>query len=108
MGKTADRAAHGVPESRDRSLYSLATWTGVAEKLKDKESMEPLITGSDLDWTSVRPPAPKYAKATGRYGVGEQLPIKLRHSIGLGDLATSIVGEAEDPRFVQGCPRIHR
>ena len=101
-------SAHGVLESHDRSLYSLATWAGVAQKLKDKESMEPLITGSDLDWTIVRPPALKDTPASGRYEVGEHLPIKLWHSISRGDLAAFIVGEAEDPRFVRGYPRIHR
>ncbi|GAB4087037.1 SDR family oxidoreductase [Myceligenerans cantabricum] len=101
-------SAHGVLESRDRSLYSLATWAGVAERLKDKESMEPLVTGSDLDWTIVRPPALTDSRATGRYEVGDRLPIRLWHSISRADLAAFVVGEATDPRFVRGYPRIHR
>ena len=101
-------SAHGVLESRDRSLYSLATWASVAEKLKDKESMEPLITNSELDWTIVRPPALRDSPARGRYEVGEQLPIKLWHSISRADLAAFVVDEAEEPRFVRRYPRIHR
>src|SRR3954469_6419173 len=42
-------SAHGVLETHDRSLYSLAVWAGVAERMRDKETMEPLITASGLD-----------------------------------------------------------
>lgn len=101
-------SAHGVLDSRDCSLYSLATWASVAEKLKDKESMEALITNSGLDWTIVRPPQLKDTAARGRYEVGEQLPIKLSHSISRGDLAAFLIDEVEDPRFVRRYPRIHR
>ncbi|GAA0937263.1 hypothetical protein GCM10009554_25400 [Kribbella koreensis] len=101
-------SAYGVLETHDRSLFSLAVWAGVGDKMKDKESMEPLITGSMLDWTIVRPPMLKDAPATGRYQVGENLPIRLWDSIGRADLAGFLLREVEDPRFVRKYPRIHR
>ncbi len=101
-------SAHGVLETHDHSLYALATWAGVAERLRDKESMEALVTGSDVDWTIVRPPALKDSPATGSYQVGERLPIRLWHSIGRADLAAFVVDEAENARFLRGHPRIHR
>ena len=101
-------SAYGVLETHDRSLYAMAVWAGVSEKMKDKESMEALITESGLDWTIVRPPALKDTPATGKYQVGEHLPIRLWHSIGRADLAAFLIREAEDPHSVRGYPRIHR
>ncbi|MET4780617.1 NAD(P)H-binding protein [Glaciihabitans sp. UYNi722] len=101
-------SAHGVLETHDRSLYSKAVWSGVAEKMKDKESMEALITASSIAWTIVRPPMLKDTRATGTYQVGANLPIRLWHSIGREDLASFLVEEAENPQFIRGYPRIHR
>lgn len=101
-------SAHGVLESHDRSLYSMAVWAGVSEKMKDKESMESLITSSELEWTIVRPPMLKDTPATGKYQVGEELPIHLWHTIGRADLAAFLVREAEESQFVRRYPRIHR
>jgi putative NADH-flavin reductase len=101
-------SAHGVLETHDRSLYSRAAWAGVGEKLKDKESMEPLITGSGLEWTIVRPPSLTDAAATGAYRVGTSLPIRLWSSVSRADLAAFLVHEAETARFVRALPRIHR
>lgn len=101
-------SAHGVLESRDRSLYSTAVWCGVKEKLLDKQTMELLVVSSSLDWTLVRPPTLTDAAATGTYRVGDDLPIRLWHSIGRADLADFLVREAEAPRFVRRHPRIHR
>jgi putative NADH-flavin reductase len=101
-------SAHGVLETHDRSLFSVAVWAGVGEKMKDKEGMERLITESDLDWTIVRPPMLKDTPATGKYQVGEELPIRLWDSIGREDLAGFLLREVENPRFVRKYPRIHR
>ena len=101
-------SAHGVLETHDRSLYSMAVWSGVAEKMLDKETMERLIVDSSVDWTIVRPPMLKDTPATGKYQVGDDLPIRLWHSIGRADLADFLVREAETPRFVRRYPRIHR
>jgi putative NADH-flavin reductase len=101
-------SAHGVLETHDRSLYSRAVWAGVGERMQDKEAMEPLITGSTLDWTIVRPPALKDTPPTSRYVVGEDLPIRLWHAIGRADLAAFLVREAGRDEFVRRYPRIHR
>jgi putative NADH-flavin reductase len=101
-------SAHGVLETHDRSLYSRAVWSGVPERMKDKESMESLIVDSGLDWTIVRPPMLKDAPRTGGCAIGEELPIRLWHSIGRADLAAFLVREAEQARFVHRYPRIHR
>lgn len=101
-------SAHGVLETRDRSLYSLAAWAGVREKLKDKESMEPVVTSSGLRWTLVRPPSLTDAAPAGGYRTGPELPIRLWSSIGRADLAAFLVHEAETDRFVRARPRIHQ
>ena len=101
-------SAHGVLETHDGSLYSRAVWRGVGEKMKDKESMEQVITASTLDWTIVRPPMLSDARATGRYRVGVDLPIRLWHSIGRADLADFLVEEAEAGSFLRQYPRLHR
>jgi len=101
-------SAHGVLETHDRSLYSRAVWAGVADRMRDKEAMESLIAPSSLAWTIVRPPALKNTPPSGRFQIGEQLPIRLWHSIGRADLADFLVHEAEDPAFVRRYPRIHQ
>ncbi|MBB2923402.1 NAD(P)-dependent oxidoreductase [Cellulomonas cellasea] len=101
-------SAHGVAESRDRSLYSRAVWAGVAEKLRDKEAMEALVTASGLRWTIVRPPTLTHARATGRYRVAPDLPVRLWTSVGRVDLAAFVVREVEDPRHVHAFPRVAR
>jgi putative NADH-flavin reductase len=101
-------SAHGVLETNDRSLYSLAVWAGVADRMRDKERMEPLITASGLDWTIVRPPKLSNHPATGNSRVGTDLPIRVWSSIGRADLAAFLIHEAETPHFVRARPRITR
>ncbi|GLY98667.1 NADH-flavin reductase [Actinoplanes sp. NBRC 103695] len=101
-------SAHGVLETHDRSLYSLAVWAGVADRMRDKETMEPLITASGLDWTIVRPPKLSNHPPTGNSRVGTDLPIHVWSSIGRADLAAFLIDEAENPRYVRAYPRITR
>ncbi|KAA9153845.1 NAD(P)H-binding protein [Microbacterium lushaniae] len=101
-------SAHGVGQTHDRSLYARAVWARVGEKMTDKESMEPLIASSRLDWTIVRPPMLRDGPATGAYRTGEDLPIRLWHFIGRADLADFLVREAEEPQYVRRYPRIRR
>lgn len=101
-------SAHGVAETHDRSLYSLAVWASVPGRMHDKESMESMITGSDLAWTLVRPPALRNRSPTGRYRVGNDLQIRLWSSIGRADLAQFLVSEVEQPRFIHAFPKISR
>jgi putative NADH-flavin reductase len=101
-------SAHGVLETHDKSLYSTAVWANVAERMRDKESMEPLITASGLDWTIVRPPKLSDHDAIGKYRAGTDLPIRLWSSIGRADLAAFLLDEAETPRYIHAYPRITR
>jgi len=101
-------SAHGVLETHDKSLYSLAAWTNVAERMRDKETMEPLITASGLNWTIVRPPKLSNHDEIGKYRAGTDLPIRLWSSIGRADLAAFLLDEAETPRYAHAYPRIIR
>lgn len=108
VGRLVVVSAHGVLEGHDRSLYSRAVWSRVGERMTDKESMEALVVDSGLDWTIVRPPTLTDSAATGRYRVGEDLRIRVWHSIGRADLAAFLVREAEEGRYVRCHPRLHR
>jgi putative NADH-flavin reductase len=101
-------SAHGVLETHDKSLYSLAVWGNVAERMRDKETMEPLITASGLNWTIVRPPKLSDHAAIGKYTAGTDLRIRLWSSIGRADLAAFLLDEAETPQYVHAYPRITR
>ena len=101
-------SAHGVLETHDKSLYSRAVWAGVAERMRDKETMESLITASGLNWTIVRPPKLSDRDAIGKYTVGTDLPIHLWSSVGRADLAAFLLDEAEAPQFAHSYPRITR
>jgi putative NADH-flavin reductase len=101
-------SAHGVLETHDRSLYSLAVWANVAGRMRDKETMEALITASGLSWTIVRPPKLSDHRAIGKYAAGTDLPIRLWSSIDRADLAAFLVDEAESPQYAHAYPRIAR
>ncbi|ROR91083.1 putative NADH-flavin reductase [Nocardioides aurantiacus] len=101
-------SAHGVLETHDSSLYSKAVWAGVADRMRDKESMEPLITASGLDWTIVRPPKLSEHAANGKYATGTDTSVRLWSSIGRADLADFLLDEAEVPRYTRAHPRITR
>ena len=101
-------SAHGVLETHDKSLYSLAVWGNVAERMRDKETMEPLITASGLNWTIVRPPKLSDHDEIGKYRAGADLRIRLWSSIGRADLAAFLLDEAETPRYAHAYPRITR
>ncbi|WP_306215049.1 NAD(P)-dependent oxidoreductase [Actinoplanes sp. RD1] len=101
-------SAHGALETHDRSLYALALWANVGERMRDKEAMETIVTASGLDWTIVRPPKLSDHAATGRYAAGTDLPIRIWNSIGRADLAAFLVDEAEDARYERARPRVTR
>ncbi|MGW6442854.1 NAD(P)-dependent oxidoreductase [Lentzea sp. NPDC055074] len=101
-------SAHGVLETHDKSLYSVAVWANVADRMRDKETMEPLITASGLEWTIVRPPKLSDHDAIGKHKTGTDLRIRLWSSIGRADLAAFLVDEAENSRYVHAHPRITR
>ena len=99
-------SAHGAADSHDHSLYSLALWATLADKMRDKEAMEDLIRASDLDWTIVRPPALKDRPRTGSYRTGTEVKIRLTSWISRGDLADFLLHEAAAPAYLREAPRI--
>jgi len=99
-------SAYGARETHDRSLYSLALWASVREKMLDKERMEAVIEASGLDWTIVRPPALTDGARSGRYRTGTDLPIRIWSRISRADLAEFLIAEAATPSFPAGFPRI--
>ena len=101
-------SAHGVLETHDRSLYSMAVWANVAERMRDKETMEQLITASGLNWTIVRPPKLSDHDAIGKYRAGTDLPIRLWSAVARADLAAFLIDEAETPQYPRASPRITR
>ena len=99
-------SAHGAAESRDRSLYALAVWAALKNKMRDKESMEALIRASDVDWTIVRPPALTNGRSTGAYRTGTDLKIRITSRISRADLADFLIKEAASTADVGKTPRI--
>jgi putative NADH-flavin reductase len=108
VGRLIAVSAHGVLETHDKSSYSWAVWAKVAERMRDKETMEPLITASGLNWTIVRPPKLSNHDEIGKYRAGTDLPIRLWSSIGRADLAAFLLDEAETPKYAHAYPRIIR
>jgi putative NADH-flavin reductase len=105
-GRLVALSAHGAAESRDRSLYCLAVWLSVPEKMRDKERMEALIRASDVRWTIVRPPALSNRAHTGAYRTGVDLKIGLTSKVSRADLADFLLREAATPAFTGQTPAI--
>jgi putative NADH-flavin reductase len=100
-------SAFGANETRScTSLFSLILWAALADKMRDKETMEGVISAADCDWTIVRPAALTDAKGKGRYRAGSDLPISLFSRITREDLAAFIVDIAEKSGFVRQCPTV--
>jgi uncharacterized protein YbjT (DUF2867 family) len=99
-------SAHGAAETHDRSLYSLALWATLADKMRDKEAMERLIQDSGVDWTIVRPPALSNKPGRGRYRTGTDLRIRLTSAISRADLGDFLVREAQNPTYLHQFARI--
>ena len=99
-------SAHGAADSHDRSLYSRVLWATLADKMRDKETMEEAIRASDLDWTIVRPPALKNRRGTGGYRTGTDLKIRMTSWISRADLADFLLRVATAPAYLREAPRI--
>jgi putative NADH-flavin reductase len=108
VGRLIAVSAHGVLETHDKSLYSVAVWANVAGRMRDKETMERLITPSGLEWTIARPPKLSDHDRIGKYRTGTDLRIRLWSSVGRAGLAAFLVDEAETPQYSHAHPRIVR
>lgn len=97
-------SAYGANETRNNlSLYCTLLWGSVPHKMLDKETMEGIISASDLDWTIVRPPTLTKAGGRGTYRAGPELPISVISRIDRADLARFILDQADADGFVRQC-----
>jgi len=106
VGRLLVVSAYGAAETHDRSLYSKLLWAMKGDSMRDKETMEALVRGSEVDWTIVRPPALTNGPPTGAYRTGTDLRIGLRSRISRADLATFLLRETAAPAFTKLAPRI--
>lgn len=58
---------------------------------EDMRRMEALLSSSDVDWVSLRPPRLVNKKATGHYRLGASRPLSKARSITYTDLATALL-----------------
>jgi putative NADH-flavin reductase len=91
-------STHGVNDSDDGSDYVRALWDVVGERLKDKQTMEPLIRASGTQWTIIRAPRISPDRPVGDFQVGEHLAIDFSSSISHDNLARFVVDELTHPR----------
>lgn len=73
----------------------------LSELAADRREQEEVIQSSGLDWTIVKPPNLTNKARTGRIKVGTDLRVGLLSKISRSDLADFIVGEIEQPQFIQ-------
>ncbi len=99
-------SAYGAAETHDRSLYSKLLWALKGDSMRDKETMEALVRGSEVDWTIVRPSALTNGSPTGTYRTGTDLRIGLRSRISRADLADFLLRETASPAFTGLAPAI--
>lgn len=100
-------SAYGANETRNNlSLYSTLLWWSLPHKMRDKETMEGVISASDLDWTIVRPPTLTKGSGSGTYRSGVDLPISVFSKIARPDLACFILDQADGGEFVRQCPTV--
>lgn len=73
--------------------------------IDDKNRMEPMIMKSGLDWTIVRCTTVKERPATGKINVSPDGK-KLKFSISAADMATFMVGQLSDSKYLAKSPTI--
>jgi putative NADH-flavin reductase len=106
VGRLLVVSAYGAAETRNRSMYSWILWALKGDSMRDKESMEALVRGSEVDWTIVRPPALTNGPPTETYRTGTDLRIGLRSRISRADVADFLLRETASPAFTGLAPRI--
>jgi putative NADH-flavin reductase len=99
-------SSHGAAESHDSSLYVLAVWATLGNKMRDKDNMEALIRSADVDWTIVRPPALSNGSRTGSYRTGTDIKISLLSKISRADVADFLLREAVNGDYIHQTPSI--
>jgi putative NADH-flavin reductase len=72
-----------------------------AELLADRRAQEAVVQASGLAWTIVRPPRLSGEPLSRNYRVGEDLVLDSFTHIGRADLASFLVDQIDDDRFVR-------
>ena len=72
----------------------------------DKAKADEQVRNSKLDWTLVYPALLTNKPRTGKYKVGEKLPMKGMAKISRADVADFMVRELADNSFIKKCPII--
>ena len=91
-------STHGVNDSDDGSGYVRALWAAMGERLKDKQTMEPLIQASSTRWTIIRAPRISPDPPRGGFQIGEHLTIDSSSSISHRNLARFVLDELTHPQ----------
>jgi putative NADH-flavin reductase len=96
-------SALGVGETRRDAppLVRLFTETLLRDVYADKERGEASILSSDLDWTIVYPAGLTNGPRTGRYRLGERLPLRGIPLISRADVAEVLLRQVDDRRYVR-------
>jgi putative NADH-flavin reductase len=94
-------STHGVNESNDGSPYVRSLWQAMGERLKDKETMEPVIRASPTDWTIVRAPRISEQPPLGDYRVGEQMRIEPEYTVSRVSVASFVLSEISTPTHLR-------
>jgi putative NADH-flavin reductase len=67
----------------------------------DKAAGEDVLRRSQLDWTLVYPTGLTHGSKTGRYRVGERLPLRGIPTISRADLAAFLLAEIDDSTYIR-------
>lgn len=67
----------------------------------DKAAGEDVLRRSQLDWTLVYPVGLTHGSKTGRYRIGERLPLRGMPTISRADLAAFLLVELDDPTYIR-------
>lgn len=92
----------GPVPGRSRPMSWVAEWFRRRRPAaaRDREEQEAVVMGSGLDWTIVKPPRLVDARPSGPPAAGPDLAVGLRSSVSRSDLATFLLDEIAEPRFV--------
>lgn len=96
-------SALGVGATRRNTpvLVRLFSGTLLREVYADKERGERSILSSDLDWTIVYPAGLTNGPRTGRYRVGERLPLPGIPLISRADVAEVLLDQVDDRTYIR-------
>src|SRR5262249_9144027 len=102
-------SSHGVGDARGYSGFlfeRIFAPRRLRAELADKERQEALVTGSDLDWTIIRPARLTNGPATGRLRAQPRPPVTIRDPSSPPDVAQCVRGELKNGTHLLTAPTI--